>query len=403
MSTPSNGAAFTTGQPITITGVASDSGGRVAGVEVSLDGGSTWHRATSATYGQASISWSYNWTPASAGTYAIRSRAIDDSLNMETSGSGPTITVTSFGSSLFLATDGPSLMNANDPSAIELGVKFTSSTAGNITGLRFYKNPIDFGSPNLPAHTVHLWSSSGTQLASATFTNETASGWQQVNLATPVSIAANTTYVVSYHSNGDYSETDGYFATAHANGSLTAPSSSSGGGNGVYRYGTGSSFPSASDSDSNYWVDVVFAASPVITSPLTASANVGVPFSYTITANNNPDELQCHRPAGRADGEQHERSDLRHAERGGDVQRDDQRQQSCGDGICDAGPDCDRAFPAGHYQCPDGKCHQDRTVQLHDNGDEQSDQLQRQRPAGRAVGQHLDRCDLRHADHGGHV
>ena len=40
---------------------------------------------------------------------------------------------------------------------------------------------------------------SGTLLASATFTNESASGWQQVNFSNPVPITAGTTYVASYH------------------------------------------------------------------------------------------------------------------------------------------------------------------------------------------------------------
>jgi Domain of unknown function (DUF4082)/Bacterial Ig domain/Putative Ig domain len=285
ISAPANGATFTTGQPVAISGIASDVGGRVAGVEVSLDGGTTWHRATGTT------SWSYTWTPASAGTYTIKSRATDDSVNTETPSAGTGITVTPFGSSLFLASEGPSLINANDTNSIELGVKFSSSVSGNITGLRFYKDPIDFGLPSLPAHTVHLWSSSGTLLATATFTNETVSGWQQVNLSTPVAITANTTYIASYHSNGDYSANDNYFSTAKTNGSLTAPSSAASGGNGVYVYGSAVAFPSNTFQSENYWVDVVFAATPVtpvITSASTASGTVGTAFSYTITASNNP-------------------------------------------------------------------------------------------------------------------
>ena len=43
------------------------------------------------------------------------------------------------------------------------------------------------------------------ELASATFTGETASGWQTVTFSSPVAIAANTVYVVSYHTNvGQY-------------------------------------------------------------------------------------------------------------------------------------------------------------------------------------------------------
>ena len=83
---------------------------------------------------------------------------------------------------------------------MELGVKFSSTTPGTITGIHFYKGPLNTG-----PHSGDLWSSNGTLLATATFTNETTSGWQQVTLSTPVLITAGTTYMASYHTNGDYS------------------------------------------------------------------------------------------------------------------------------------------------------------------------------------------------------
>ena len=67
------------------------------------------------------------------------------------------------------------------PNAVNLGVKFQSDVAGYITGIRFYKGPSNTGT-----HVGHLWTASGALLATATFTNETASGWQQVNFANPV-------------------------------------------------------------------------------------------------------------------------------------------------------------------------------------------------------------------------
>ena len=91
-------------------------------------------------------------------------------------------------------------MTANDTTAVELGVKFHASANGLITGIRFYKGPQNTG-----PHVADLWSSTGTLLATATFTNETASGWQQVNFSNPVAITAGTTYVASYHTDGDYS------------------------------------------------------------------------------------------------------------------------------------------------------------------------------------------------------
>ncbi|WP_341525543.1 DUF4082 domain-containing protein [Nostoc sp. UHCC 0302] len=158
--------------------------------------------------------------------------------------------------SIWNSTTTPTVLADADNSAIELGVKFKSDVAGSITAIRFYKSTTNTGT-----HVGTLWSSSGTQLATATFTGETASGWQQVNFTTPVAITANTTYVASYHTDvGRYSVDQGYFASARDNAPLHALSNGSSGGNGVYKYGA-RSFPNSSYNSSNYWVDVVFALS----------------------------------------------------------------------------------------------------------------------------------------------
>jgi Domain of unknown function (DUF4082) len=141
----------------------------------------------------------------------------------------------------------------NDPNGVELGFKFEASTDGQITGIRFYKD-----AQNIGTHTADLWSSTGTLLATATFTNETASGWQQVNFSNPVAVTAGTTYVASYHTAGNYSADPGFFTTDHTNGPLTAPSSANSGGNGVYAYGSASLFPASSFNSNSYGVDVLF-------------------------------------------------------------------------------------------------------------------------------------------------
>ena len=86
--------------------------------------------------------------------------------------------------------------DVDDPSAVELGVKFRSDVDGFVTGVRFYK-----GADNTGTHVGNLWTTTGTLLATATFASETPSGWQQVLFDAPVPITANTTYVVSYHTN----------------------------------------------------------------------------------------------------------------------------------------------------------------------------------------------------------
>jgi Domain of unknown function (DUF4082)/Bacterial Ig-like domain/Purple acid Phosphatase, N-terminal domain/Bacterial Ig domain len=261
---PTDGATVAGGQAVTVAGTATDgeSGGVVATVEVSTDG-QTWRDATGTT------SWRYAWTPSDSGSATIRARAVDDSGNVQSpvasikvtvgsaaqaaAAAGSTCPCTIFDS----ATRAPSQSSAdNDGQPIELGVKFRSDTNGFVTGIRYWR-----ATNNTGTHVGHLWSSSGTQLASATFTSESASGWQQVLFSTPVAVTANTTYVASYWSgNGFYSADDNYFTTAIDRPPLHVQTSATAGGNGVYRYGA-SGFPTATFAAANYWVDVSFTLS----------------------------------------------------------------------------------------------------------------------------------------------
>ena len=158
---------------------------------------------------------------------------------------------------LFAANSVPAVITENDHSAVEIGMKFQVNTTGNATGVRFYKGPSNSG-----VHVGNLWSAAGALLTSVTFSGETASGWQQALFPNGgVALTPGTTYIISYHTNvGLYSDNPNYFAAAVTNGPITAPSDTSSGGNGVYAYGSGSSFPSNTYQATNYWVDVVFAA-----------------------------------------------------------------------------------------------------------------------------------------------
>ena len=156
-----------------------------------------------------------------------------------------------------------------DTSSVELGVKFRSDSNGFITAIRFYKSATNTGT-----HVGNLWTSTGTNLASATFTSETASGWQQVNFATPVAITANIVYVASYHANGGhYSDDDNYFPGKGVDSPpLHALADGVAGANGVYTYGANSQFPTQGYISTNYWVDVVFqAAGPTTTTSTTVT------------------------------------------------------------------------------------------------------------------------------------
>jgi hypothetical protein len=157
------------------------------------------------------------------------------------------------GHSLWSATDAASGFNAADRQPIEVGVKFKSDVAGTITAIRFYRH----GSAiNTSGYLVHVWSASGTLLGTGQGTDGPGTpGWTEIKLSTPVSIAANTTYIASYYaSTGQVSVDESYFDSAVNNAPLHAPA----GNNGVFNYCTGGCFPSSVDSNTNYWVDVVF-------------------------------------------------------------------------------------------------------------------------------------------------
>ena len=179
----------------------------------------------------------------------------------------------------------PPVQNVNDPSSVELGVRFSSDRSGLISGLRFYK-----GSSNVGTHIGTLWSSTGTQLARATFTSESGSGWQQVNFASPVSITAGAGYVASYHTSGFYSASANTFAgTGVDSAPLHAPADSSGAANGLYAYGSAPTFPTSSYQSTSYSVDVVFvdgtdSTPPAVTTKTPAAGATGVATSSTVKA-----------------------------------------------------------------------------------------------------------------------
>ncbi|MFJ3718545.1 DUF4082 domain-containing protein [Streptomyces sp. NPDC090057] len=280
---PASGVTVPALKPVTVTGTATDSGGGVvARVEVSTDGGKTWNAATGLT------SWKYTWTPTAPGAVSVKVRAVDDSVNIGAVGTLPlTVGPQACPCTVWPASAVPGTVNGGDGSAVELGVKFRTTVAGSITGVRFYKSPVNTGT-----HTGSLWSASGTRLATGTFTGESASGWQQLNFSTPVSVKANTTYVASYFApNGGYSYDGGYFSGSDAGLSpLTALKSGTDGGNGVYHYGSASAFPSSQSSGSNYWVDVVLDTStasttpPTVTSTSPTSGATGVSITAPVSA-----------------------------------------------------------------------------------------------------------------------
>lgn len=260
---PAGGSTVVNGAQVTLTGTAADTGGgQVAGVEVSTDGGATWHPATGTT------SWSYTFYSSGIGSQTVVARAVDDSANI---GQPASRRIVLNGPSTIYGRAVPALTAIDDTQSTELGVRFTPQTDGMITGVRFYK-----GAGNTGTHTGSLWTADGIRRAHATFENESATGWQQVQFAEPVAVQAGTSYVASYRApNGHYSADVWKQSYGTKNVALAADPSRPGHRNGLFTYGTG--MPANSYRDSNYYVDVTFvpsSATPpsvVAVSPLNAS------------------------------------------------------------------------------------------------------------------------------------
>jgi hypothetical protein len=187
-------------------------------------------------------------------------------------------------STIWPSTATPATLDSGKAQATEVGVRFRlrTTTGGSILGLRFYK-----AAANTGTHVGSLWSNTGTLMGQVTYSNETASGWQQANFPTPIPVMPNTTYVASYNTSvGHYSDNANYFASAgYINGStaqltalanLPGTAESAGGGyDGCMVPASVPTFPGNSNgSAANYWVDVVFApASAVLTPPGGMSVN----------------------------------------------------------------------------------------------------------------------------------
>ena len=229
-------------------------------------------------------------TPTAAGTFSFTVRVSDASNPAQTATQSLSLVILLVPDPTMLtiwpSTTVPGLVDQGLDSAVELGVKFQSDTAGTINGIRFYKAVANTG-----IHVGNLWTRTGTLLATVIFSNETTSGWQQALFATPVAIASNTVYVASYHANnGHYSADLNYFLTGVNNPPLHALTDGVSGGNGVYAYDASSVFPNQTYNAANYWVDVVLhpmqSAPLVITTTSLPIGVINVAYLGTLTAIN---------------------------------------------------------------------------------------------------------------------
>jgi len=143
---------------------------------------------------------------------------------------------------------------------IELGVELTTSSDQWVTQVKFYK-----AAASTEPHVARVWNASGTLLTTQPFGQTTASGWQTVNLSSPVSIRAGSTFTVSVFSD-DFYYSDASFPSTSV-GPLTVK-------RGVYKYTNTSAFPDQSVGW-NYAVDLTVQSSLPVASTITALPTAG--------------------------------------------------------------------------------------------------------------------------------
>ncbi|MFT4165254.1 MAG: DUF4082 domain-containing protein [Microlunatus sp.] len=259
--TSPSASSIAAGSLVTVEGTASDVGGRVAAVEVSVDGGATFHPA------EGRESFTYTDVLTGTGPGAIQVRAVDDSGNIQSTTTKLAVT-TDCPCTIFGATT-PTTPSVADTTALTVGTKFKPEQDGYITGIRFYK-----GAANTGAHTGTLYTASGEALAQVNFTNETASGWQTATFSSAVPVTAGTTYVAAYYAPNGGIASDSYFFSyrGYTSGKLTALGGNDN-PNGVFSYNN--QFPVESFKQTNYYVDAVWSATDTTPLSVTSTSPVG--------------------------------------------------------------------------------------------------------------------------------
>ena len=167
-----------------------------------------------------------------------------------------------------LWSDSNAPVSGEDTAAVNLGLRFTSSESGTITGIKFYRYTGAAGD-----HIGALWDTSGDllgQTSPLTITADAPTGWYEVKFDIPIAIDAETLYLASIlFPQGGYGVELHYFEfESRTVGPLTAiMDTGSPNNNGVFGYSSSVSAPGNSFGSSNYWVDPLFVPAPTAEEP----------------------------------------------------------------------------------------------------------------------------------------
>ncbi|MGY1699103.1 DUF4082 domain-containing protein [Geodermatophilus sp. SYSU D00766] len=158
---------------------------------------------------------------------------------------------------------------ADDSRSVTLGVRFTASTDGLVTGVEFRK-----GSSANTAREVQLWDATTRTRLATSSRAVLGTGVVHQWFDEPVAVTAGHEYVASYLAPaGRYDAARNVRTTSQTTGPLNAPANA-----GVYTYGSSATFPASTFQGSDYQVTPVFVAEVDGASPL---RRIGLPATST--------------------------------------------------------------------------------------------------------------------------
>ncbi len=167
----------------------------------------------------------------------------------------------------------PGTVDSGDGDPYTMGVMVRVISGGDFTGVRFYK-----ASANTGTHTGKLWNAAGSELATVTFSGETASGWQEATFSGAVTATVGNRYWLTVTMpSGHYSFDNNYWDTGVDNsGPLSVPVARSGELPAGFFSGSTPTFPNSFTND-NYWVDALISATAPVLQSLIADLQAFTP------------------------------------------------------------------------------------------------------------------------------
>ena len=152
----------------------------------------------------------------------------------------------------------PGVYQGGDTQGVTLGIRFFSSVNATVVGIRYYRGATDMAVNEVGAlYTVNA-NVADSLLSQGNFGSDTAVGWKEITLSSPVAITASTNYVAAvFFPFGKYTSLTAGINSDIVSGILTGRGHAPPVLNCLYKYGSSLEAPDGSGGGNLYGVDVI--------------------------------------------------------------------------------------------------------------------------------------------------